>query len=469
MMRKLLLIVFFSFSLISISFSGSAKAAEWSTYFTDGALRFDYRQGGGCVRGDGGGTVDGSGVKLYFDRVLAESVWAGARSLPTFSSSDSNFNSCHILGNQLVRVFDARSGKLIFQQGYNTLFAEWLTTPEADSVRRSYAESVVMPMPRAAVVVELLVRDRAGRFQSKLRHRVEPDKVFSSTGDFVTGGGYPVFDVHHSGKPSECFDIVLLGEGYLPSQRDLFEADCAVFARVVLGAEPFKSRSGRINIRGVWSPSENEGATSPVDDIYISTAIGSSYNTFGMDRYIMVEDFQRVRTVAASAPYDVIYILANTHKYGGGAIYNFYGISATRQQGVEAVYLHELGHLIAGLGDEYQGDVSYDGAYPSSVEPWEYNLTTLHSFSADSCSSKALWRSMLGGYSDAESPLVTGHDYRVAGQSVGVYQGGGYVDFGVYRPASGCMMRDLNDYCPVCRAALAVVMDGYIVRGSGKR
>ena len=40
----------------------------------------------------------------------------------------------------------------------------------------------------------------------------------------------------------------------------------------------------------------------------------------------MTKDFHQVRNIAANAPYDQIYILVNTEKYGGGAIYNFYSM-----------------------------------------------------------------------------------------------------------------------------------------------
>ena len=39
---------------------------------------------------------------------------------------------------------------------------------------------------------------------------------------------------------------------------------------------------------------------------------------------------------------------------------------------------------------------------------------------------------------------------------IGVYEGGGYVSKGVYRPRFNCMMNAFNvdDFCPVCRRAI---------------
>lgn len=71
-------------------------------------------------------------------------------------------------------------------------------------------------------------------------------------------------------------------------------------------------------------------------------------------------------------------MLSNTQKYGGGGIFNFYGISAAHHPTrTGKIYVHEFGHLLLGLGDEYVGTTSYDDMYARDVEPWEANLTTL--------------------------------------------------------------------------------------------
>lgn len=461
----------------------SVVGHSFEDFFEPSVLRLDYTQAGGM-----GDTI------FLFDKLVRESVWAGPK-------TGSALVDTMGLGNQCVRMYELSSGKLIYQKGYNTLFGEWLTTPEARLVKRGYRESVVMPCPRVAVRVELLLRGRDGRFTIKYSQNIEPSvlgdvtRVGGEVGSAVpvtAGVKYPVFDVHYSGAPSKCLDIVLLGEGYTANQRERFEEDCAVFAKSVLEAEPYKSRARSINIRGVWCPSADQGATSPVDNMWCNTALGSSYNTFGMDRYIMIEDYQRVRDVAASAPYDYIYVLANTPKYGGGAIYNFYGISAASHARVGAIYLHELGHLLAGLGDEYQGNVSFDGAYGAAVEPWEYNLTTLADFhlkrvwggmlfdnanvgsgSGSGSGSKAQsgahggFEAFVGGvFNGAANGVVGGavepRNFTVKGSDVGVFEGGGYSDYGVFRPAERCMMRHMDaTYCLVCMRTLEEVIDSY--------
>ena len=128
----------------------------------------------------------------------------------------------------------------------------------------------------------------------------------------------------------------------------------------------------------MWAPSDDSGVTIPGENVWRNTACGASFYTFDSERYQMVTDFQRLRDMAAHVPYDYIYVLSNTQKYGGGGIFNFYGISAAHHPTrTGKIHVHEFGHLLLGLGDEYVGTTSYDDMYAKSIEPWEPNLTTL--------------------------------------------------------------------------------------------
>ena len=110
-------------------------------------------------------------------------------------------------------------------------------------------------------------------------------------------------------------------------------------------------------------------------------------------------------------------------KYGGGAIYNHYGISISGNLHAAKVYVHEFGHLFLGLGDEYvEVGSSYNDMYPTNVEPWEANLTTLTNFNKK-------WKDML----DKDTPVPTTYDPQNP-KKLGAYEGGGYVSKGVYRP-----------------------------------
>jgi hypothetical protein len=192
-------------------------------------------------------------------------------------------------------------------------------------------------------------------------------------------------------------------------------------------------------------PSEDAGADIPGAGIWKNTLVNSSFYTFDSERYLTTLDFWKVKDIAALAPYDQIYILVNTEKYGGGGIYNHYNLTSTGNQHSSTVFIHEFGHGFAGLGDEYYtSDVSYTDFYSPEIEPWEPNLTTLVNFSEK-------WENLL--IPGTPVPTPESPEYI---NTTGVFEGGGYVAKGVYRPAVNCRMKSNNSehFCQVCEKTI---------------
>ena len=403
------------------------SAAQFSKIFEEKTLRLDYYH---CGNADS--------EKFFFDELIQEPFWAGSKI---------NLIDVSGYGVHFVEVRTAETNELIYSRGYCTLFDEWQTTPEAKTTECCYPESVVMPFPREKVVVSITSRNRKGAFEKKFEYKVDP-KSYSIKKEH---DDLPVFDVVNSGDPAQKVDIVLLPEGYTEDQKGIFKNDCQKFADEFFTYSPYSQNKNNFNIRGVWAASKEAGPDIPGDKIWNHTRLSSSYYTFDSERYLMVNDFQGIRDVAGNAPYDFIYILANTGKYGGGAIYNFYGISAAHHvDETGKIYIHEFGHLFAGLADEYVGGVEYSEFYPTDVEPWEPNLTTLVNFDRK-------WKSML----PEGAPMPTPEKQGKQGQ-LGVYEGGGYVSKGVYRPWINCLMNNLHTidvFCPVCSKSIQDMID----------
>jgi hypothetical protein len=337
--------------------------------------------------------------------------------------------------------------QLIFSRGFSTLFSEWQTTPEAKTANRCYNESLVMPFPRQKVVVSITSRNQSGVFEKKFEHVVDPNSYFIKTHQ----PELQQLKIHIAGKTEDKVDVVLLPEGYTLEQKNLFTKDCQKFAESFFAYSPYSENKDQFNFRGVWAPSIDEGTDIPGQQIWNQTVLESSFYTFDSERYLMVDDFQKIRDVAGNVPYDFIYILTNTEKYGGGAIYNFYGISAAHHPDETAkIFIHEFGHLFAGLGDEYVGGVEYNEFYPANIEPWEPNLTTLVDFDQK-------WNNMLPEGTPIPSKIIVEN-----AEKLGVYEGGGYVSKGVYRPWINCLMNNLHTidvFCPVCSKAIQDMID----------
>lgn len=207
----------------------------------------------------------------------------------------------------------------------------------------------------------------------------------------------------------------------------------------------------------------------PGENLWRSTVLDAHYYTFDSERYQMFEDYQRVLDIAANVPYEIIYVLSNSQKYGGGGIYNFYGMSAANIPGpsTRKTYSHEFGHLFVGLADEYVGGTEMSDLYFPGVEPWEANITTLTDLDAKT------WGRLLPEETREKNTDHTGWGLNPQNPAspdfnpkkpwaLGIYEGGGYLQQGVYRPWPNCMMNwfhRIDVYCPVCQEAVRETID----------
>jgi hypothetical protein len=397
-------------------------SADFSDFFIEKTLRIDYYHAG-----------NHDSEEYYFDEALIEPYWAG---------SHINLIDTFFYGQNYVEVKDPLTGKLIYSRGYSTLFAEWQTTTEAKTTRRALTETVVVPLPKKEADIRIFSRNRKGEFEERFLYQYLPDNYFIKTERRLV---YPAFDVLLNGKPEHKVDIVILPEGYNESELGVFISDCKEFAMHLFSFEPYGQYRDRFNIRGVLAASEHSGSDIPADSTWKKTLLNTTFYTFDSERYCMTYDNKSVRDMAANAPYDQIYILVNTDKYGGGAIYNYYSISVNSNLHAAKIFIHELGHGFAGLGDEYyDSEVAYNDFYPTDVEPWEPNLTTLVDFSAK-------WQNLIGRNVPVPTPAEKKYIHET-----GVFEGGGYASKGVYRPAHDCMMNSFkgNDFCEVCKLTI---------------
>ncbi len=224
-----------------------------------------------------------------------------------------------------------------------------------------------------------------------------------------------------------------------------FVSDAGRMANALLAEEPYKSYKSAINLWAVESVSQESGTDIPAEGIFVNTALNSSFSTFGLDRYLTTFDIGSIYDNAAGVPHDNIVVLINSERYGGGGMYNYYSCTTVDHNLSITVFLHELGHGFGGLGDEYYSStVAYEEFYPLNVEPWEPNLTTMVDFGSK-------WKGLI----KKGTPLPTPSTVEYKGLT-GLFEGGGYMATGIFRPSFTCRMKD-NDagyFCEVCRLAI---------------
>jgi hypothetical protein len=416
--------------LLLLIISGSLSAQNiFDTYFTDKVLRLDFMFSGDSQKT----TVTPMAMK-------EEPFWAG---------SNKNLIDPFNYGNFRYEVFDDASNKLIYSRGFSSLFQEWQTTAEAKKVSRSFYEVATMPFPKNKIRFMISMRNRNGLFSGLYETRIDPSDYFIRREKPIkvsTSG------LHTGGDPGKSVDIAFIAEGYTAMELDKFHMDVNKMADALFAEPPFSDYRDKINIWAVDAVSQESGTDVPGEGIYANTALNSSFYTFDLDRYVTTQDIKAVNDYAAAVPHDVIVVLINSTRYGGGGVYNYYAGTTTGHMLSEKVFIHELGHGFAGLADEYYSSaVAYDEFYPLNVEPWEPNITTMVSFSTK-------WKKdILKG-----TPLPTPDEEKYQ-NTTGVFEGGGYSAKGIFRPETDCRMKSNSPkgFCTVCKKAIIQMIDFY--------
>lgn len=422
--RSFLPVIALFFHIVAVSLQGQS----FEQWFSEGVMRVD----------------------LVFTGTASESSYTleEVRKEPFYSGSRSELLDPFDYGDHKLQVRDAASGTLLFSHTYCTLFREWQTTSEADTLSRAFNHVLRFPWPKATVIAEIYDRNDSGEFDLAWSARCDPGSMFINPANHLE---FEVVDLEINGTPESKVDLLFLAEGYTDLEMDKFLEDARRSAGYIFSEEPFKSNRSAFNVRAVKSVSKDSGTDIPGNGIWKNTVMNSNFYTFGIERYMTTLDFKSVCDVASNAHYDQVFILVNTTKYGGGGMYNMYAISAADNEMSREVVTHEFGHAFGGLADEYYNStVAYNDFFNLAVEPWNPNLTTLVDFGTK-------WKDMVS----EQTPIPTPPDEKYLG-TVGVFEGGGYVSKGVFRPMIDCRMHSNEAvFCKVCNTALLQMIQHY--------
>jgi len=440
-------------------------------------MRLDYYHSGNATQ-----------EMFSFDRVVYEPLpWPG-----DLSKAIDNTN----LGNYFFEVHDLTSGKLLYSRGFSSLFNEWAETDEAKKLNRAFSESLRFPAPTAPVKIVLMER-REGKdidFHEVWSTTIDPkDKFIDRTNPPSPG---PLLAIQKMGEPETKVDLLILGDGYTAAEREKFEQDAKRATEILFSRSPFKEHRKDFNVWGLCPRASEPGISRPSTGVYRHPPVGTTYDTFDSERYIMTTDNHALRDVASYAPYEFIEILANAKTYGGGGIFNLYATVAIDSEWAPYVFVHEFGHHFAGLADEYYtSDVAFEAA-TQRIEPWQPNVTALldpamlkwkdlvvagtpvptpwrkAEFEAYEKDIQAERRKIRKenrpeGEMDAlfekekkhEDELLATDKYS---DRVGAFEGANYEAHGFYRPQENCIMFTRYDrFCAVCRRAIERIIGMY--------
>jgi hypothetical protein len=397
------------------------------------------------------------------------------------------------LGNYFFEVIDRQSNQVVYSRGFASVFGEWVTTDEAKDRAGTFEESVRFPWPKKPVQLVIKKRDKENAFQQIWSTLIDPNSRFVNPADPKPAG--KVWSIVDSGPPAEKVDLLVIGEGYTEAELPKFHRDAQRLVGKLFDTEPFKSRKKDFNVRGLDLISSQSGVHRPRTHNDRRTATGVQYNIFDSERYVLTLDDHRMRDVAASAPYEFLEILVNERQYGGGGIFNDQATACVDSAFAEYVFVHEFGHHLAALADEYYtSPVSYETTGGSEhPEPWEPNVTAdgahpkwpadpgvplptpwdkdeyekhsravqaerarLRAANAPESEMDKLFREQQAW----DTKFLSSQKY--AGK-VGAFEGAAYEPKGLYRPEIDCIMftRDEVGFCRVCRRAIERIIDEY--------
>ena len=420
------------------------------------------------------------------DRVVVEPLpWTGNMHRPVDKT---------LRGKYLFEIVDPDTGAVAWSRSFSSIYGEWETTREAQHMNRTYHESV--RFPAQADEFELVLRKRNARneFEEIWRLPIDP-------GDYLVhresaAHADRVVAILDNGDPATKVDLLILGDGYTDDEHDRFVARAKELTDILFATSPFKERKSDFNVWALAPASAESGVSRPSTNTYRDSPMGTTYDAFRAERYVLTFDNKNLRRIASSTPYDFIEILTNTEVYGGGGIYGLFSTAAANSEWAPYLFVHEFGHHFAGLADEYYTSASVYDPPATIVEPYEPNVTAL----LDPAELK--WKHLVA----PETPLPTPwpkeafEEHSIAVQerraemraanvsedemnalfhytreftddlfsksrykdAVGAFEGANYEAEGYYRSEQNCLMFTRAEYfCRVCAAAIEDVIDEY--------
>ena len=160
-----------------------------------------------------------------------------------------------------------------------------------------------------------------------------------------------------NGPPSNRIDLVIVGDGYTYSELSQYANDAELIAELFLDEEPLRSYASFFNVYRVDVVSAQSGVDNdPLRGIEKDTALDMYFWCFDIERLLCIHAGKAKKAAKEAPEVDTILALANTSKYGGagyapGSV-GLATLSARNSAAVE-LSLHEAGHSIARLVDEY--------------------------------------------------------------------------------------------------------------------
>ena len=253
------------------------------------------------------------------------------------------------------------------------------------------------------------------------------------------GLGAPKWDpVSITGDSSNRVDLVIVSEGYTASEMDQFNQDVNAVHAGLFSEDPFLEYAHYFNVWKVEVSSNESGADHPeqTPPLMRDTAFDASFS----GRSILVNERKVFRAIGGLPPVarDSVVVLVNDPAYGGSGGRTAVAATGGHGDSLVEVVLHELGHVLANLADEYVELSRLTAAECKAIlsEPPHVNLTR------ETNPSAIKWRHWI----DFATPIPTTTSSETPRSEgvPGLYEGGGYCAEGIFRSTRYSKMRNFG-------------------------
>ncbi|MGB2807025.1 MAG: M64 family metallopeptidase [Sedimentisphaerales bacterium] len=230
----------------------------------------------------------------------------------------------------------------------------------------------------------------------------------------------PVTTIIDNGPVSNRIDLVFVGDGYTASELGSYATHVQNILSGYFAEEPIAAYASYFNVHRVDVVSNESGVDELDIGIYRDTALDMAYGCFETPRLLCIDVGKAVAAASNAPEVELIFALANSARYGGAGYPDLSTMAGDHSSSVELA-LHECGHSLAKLADEYHYS---DGTTYTGPERLEQNVSI---------------------YDAAEQIVLETKWYRWLDlPNVDTFEGARYNEFGIYRPTDNSKMKSLG-------------------------
>lgn len=277
------------------------------------------------------------------------------------------------------------------------------------------------PTPETRTEVHEVFSPDGSIERKEVTHSVSDDKAPRAT--VAKAEVVPILD---NGPVEDKLDIVVVGDGYTEADLGTYEEHTRSKIDEMFAVEPYKSYSDQFNVWMVNVVSNESGVDHDPQGTLRDTALDMEFWCGGTERLLCVNT-EKAKQYAAQAPdVDQVLALGNATMYGGAGYSNDVATSSGGNDQSGQIVVHEFGHSIGNLADEYTYG---EGENYTGPEVGEVNVSIKDRATQES--EQVKWHAWMG----QETP---------DGGVIDTFDGARYWEHGIFRPSENSIMRELG-------------------------